>query len=526
MDLLPDDVLAMVMSRLDVEDLLACRLVCKRLAGLAQHPDVWRRRWIGVGDPLSLQLYGPMPWLCQELRLAPCVREIWTAVPLLSAACRHGDLRTTSCAARVLAITVRKFGPKHVAKAVQIVNQQVALGRLREVRLTLRARSFIPPKDAMDLLFGTLASTPGLEMVSIEGKCGNLGDRTWIPPGTGQRGTITPSLRTFRCEMVPRPPEPFCDYMLAGHAATLEEVHIGYRHMFLSSSASTTLASTSTARLLAGMPNLRKLSCPLMPGLGRVAACESLRELELTVQRDTEANVHGVLELLRSALQIRSLHLHFPNRPRGADDDKVDDSEFGVELISELASTGRSQVQTLSIDVDVEGLYSQTLLVPHLATRLPSLPALRRLVLRVVDPAPVVAAISPLTAPSLRSIHILDNYTHSHMCSHEFLHGRELGVLLSRNPLLHVVVEYSTTGCPKSEDDEDSDEDSDEEDLYEEKCNACQLNCHKELEGLNKGEEDPKFVGVFTHPTGQCPCPEYHASDWIWIHINDIQPVY
>ncbi|XP_052132351.1 uncharacterized protein LOC127751993 [Frankliniella occidentalis] len=513
MDPLPDDVLVMAMSLLDVADLLACRLVCKRLAGLAQHPDVWRHRCIDVG-----RLYDTTS--CQRLRLAPCALEISTSVPMEPAACRHGDLRTTSCASRGLAIIVRDCGPEHVATAVQIVKQQVALGRLRGLSLVLADRnvltyghsvepSFVLPEDAADLLFGTLASTPGLELVSLGG---NLGPSARIPPRTSHLGTITPSLKTFRCDLVPRP-EPFCDYMLAGHAATLEVVHIGYRHVALSSEP---LASTSTARLLAGMPNLHKLSCPLMPGLEALAASASLMELEFTVRRVTEANGHGALELLRRALQIRSLHLYFPRPRRITDDDEVDDSEFGVELIGELASSGRSQVETLSIYVDDS--YSQTLLVPQLAARLPSLPALRRLVLRLEDPEPLVDAISPLTAPSLRRIDILDDVSPSSMCSHDFLHSSELGALLSRNPLLHVVLEYTTEGCSIFQDDED------EEYLIEEKCDACLLNCHKDLE-VPDGM-DGLFVGVFAHPSGKCPSPEDHDSDWIWIDINDVQPVY
>ncbi|XP_052133193.1 uncharacterized protein LOC113213875 [Frankliniella occidentalis] len=133
LDQLPEDILAMAMSRLCVVDVLACRLVCKRLAGLAQHPDVWRHRHLDVDD------YSKSARIecCRVLRLAPCLREISTSVTT-ALSCRHADLRTTSCAARVLSIAVDmggKCGPEEATKAVQVIKQQEALGRLRAVSL-------------------------------------------------------------------------------------------------------------------------------------------------------------------------------------------------------------------------------------------------------------------------------------------------------------------------------------------------------------------------------------------------------
>lgn len=81
-----DDSLIAVMQYLDVEDLIACRLVCKRISGLAAHPDVWRHRTLSYANPL----------VCQVLGLAPCLDILY--VELLTSECRESAYTSTRCA--------------------------------------------------------------------------------------------------------------------------------------------------------------------------------------------------------------------------------------------------------------------------------------------------------------------------------------------------------------------------------------------------------------------------------------------
>ncbi|XP_026273241.1 uncharacterized protein LOC113202987 [Frankliniella occidentalis] len=478
LDQLPEDLLAAVMSHLRLEDVLALRLMCRRLAGLAQHPDVWRHR--------TLAVYGG-PGSCPLLRLAPCAREVSTVVPM-EPACRHGDLRTTSCAARALSITMgdtlEECGPEEVADTVQIVKQQEALGRLRAVSLHFLG-GFLAEETA-DSLLGALASTRGLEKVTLR-----VGSRCcWqVVPATGQRGAWAPSLKSFTCDIQPWTVA-FCNYMLAGHAATLEAVD------FEDHDICPVDATLSPLRLLAGMPNLRQLTCRMMNGLGEVAACESLRALKLTVQPVSDDNSPGALELLRSAHQLRSLHLFFPYDDAEEDDDGVGGGggEFGADLIRALASSGRSQVEVLSIEV--VGSAPQRPLLDQLRLALPSLPALRRLVVDL-DPDALLRGITPLTAPSLRSLQIRLYDSTQNVCFHALLHSEKLASLMSRNPLLHVELQYLT--------------------CFQDLCDKCVLGCHRDLKSF-------KLVGVFAHSKDECPSPEDHATNGRcrWVHINDV----
>lgn len=99
MEHLPDDVLAMVMQYVGVEDLLACRLVSKRIGGLALHPDAWRRRRLGFSSAADFDTnFDDNRCLCPVLRLAPCVAVLARYLTHRQLICRPEDT-SMRCAA-------------------------------------------------------------------------------------------------------------------------------------------------------------------------------------------------------------------------------------------------------------------------------------------------------------------------------------------------------------------------------------------------------------------------------------------
>ncbi|XP_052123004.1 uncharacterized protein LOC127749318 [Frankliniella occidentalis] len=292
--------------------------------------------------------------------------------------------------------------------------------------------------------------------------------------------------------------------MLAGHAATLEAVSFIGADLSPIDAAFFPIdvdAALSPLRLLVGMPNLRQLTSRLMPGLREVAACKSLRSLKLTVDAEVESvsqeHEHGALELLRSAHQLRSLHLHFLHDVDVDEDGDIIEI-FADDLIGALASSGRSQVEVLFIEV--EGA-SHDLILGQLGSALPSLPSLRRLEINMdQDPDMLLRLITPVTAPSLRSLQIRAFEATHDICAHAFLHSEELESLMSRNPLLHVEQQYVSCRA------------------FRNMCDVCKLSCHKDVDEF-------ELLGTFAHPKDECPSPEAHAAieRCCWVHINDVQ---
>ncbi|XP_052133689.1 uncharacterized protein LOC127752393 [Frankliniella occidentalis] len=258
---LPDDVLVTVMQYLGVEDVLACRLVSKRFGFIALHRDVWRQRRLDKAKPC----------VCAVLRLAPCLEM----VPYTSRMHTLG-LLTTRCAVAELELTVERDDRKvarGLGAAAVAIRQQQALGRLRHLHLDIDKRV-----TAGDVLLRTvLAVTSDLERLVVEGM-----------PETAysvqQQQPCTSSLKYFKCGAGnywgKTSSAAFATAVLAGHAATLEEVDLGKG-----------INSLSTSRLLAGMCKLRALKCGILPEMeavliGHLQALGSLRCLKLDFEKE------------------------------------------------------------------------------------------------------------------------------------------------------------------------------------------------------------------------------------------------
>ncbi|XP_052133036.1 uncharacterized protein LOC127752257, partial [Frankliniella occidentalis] len=368
MERLPNEVLLEVMMYLSVEDLFACRLVSKRLAALAMHPYLWRREWRYV----SSHVYNRSRcYACPALRLAPCLTDVSVEVP----SARNTPLyKETRCAVSSLSVGLKEGAAGAALEAALVIRNQEALGRMTSLHLFMD--SDVDASQAAVLL-ETVALVSGLKKLTVFNSF-PLSE----PPINGVYG-LWPrsSLTHFSSELSPES-EVFCNFVLAAHAATLEDVSL-YEG-----------TSTSTAALLAGMPKLRELECCALPGMEAVAACESLRELTLHITSDTERlELRAAAAFLGGATQLLGVVLEYDEGAGSAP------ATLDMDLILALAATGRSRVETLDIYTDPQDDDDDNF-CPHarsLLQALPHLPALRALSVGCVPDA-LLLGITPRTA--------------------------------------------------------------------------------------------------------------------------------
>ncbi|XP_026276225.1 uncharacterized protein LOC113205020 [Frankliniella occidentalis] len=435
---LPDDVLLVAMHFVSVEDVLSCRLVCKRLCGLALHRDIWRHRSVADGKSCTGAV----------LRLAPCLNKLTvkSRVPTLA-------VTTTRCAVANLELLPdyelhRDQVPECVLALALSVRNQEALGRLRRLKLVI----YLPSADA---LLRMVASCSHLESLTV---IGNRGIRHPV-----LNGPPVPSLREFQCSLVPSC-ESFVHTILAGHAATLEDVALSGAH------------ETTTSILLAALPRLHRLRLDdEVRGLEAVAACKTLRDVHITLYEDLDNLGKNAAEFLRRAYRLRRVHLEYSaGSDTGADHCTV--------LVEALVSSGPSRVEWLSL-VRFED-------VRPLLRVLPSLPALRRLEVDLgVTEEPddeLLKGITPVTAPALTLLKIVVSG-----CPHAWVHGDTAQATLAVNPSLHIQFWCRTVRkCDPQG------------------CESCMLGCHREV-NWDWGSK----VGLYLHDPDKCPSPEDHTED-------------
>ncbi|XP_026273182.1 uncharacterized protein LOC113202944 [Frankliniella occidentalis] len=384
---LPEDVLLMVMGFVSVEDVLACRLVCKALCGLALHPDVWRHRSLKDDEPHALAV----------LHLAPCLDELAVSglVPTLA-------VTTTRCAAASLYLLSEPGVAFSIAEYALAVRNQESLGRLRRLELRCSIDKNTTPND---VLMRTVASCSGLEWIEIGG---DIPDSICHPV---VHGPPRPSLKYFHCPVTSANAATFVNTILAGHAATLETVNI---------ESSSHLDLTATADLLAAMPRLRSLRCDAWSvGLEAVAACKTLIDVSISMSKDLD-ELGRVARFVRRAKQLRWFYVEYFDFEGGLP------AEYCTMLVDALAP-GRSQLEQLSLDGFKD--------VRPLLRALPMLPALRHLDLCADPDDELLRSITPVTAPALR---LLEIGIPLGQCPHAWMHGDAVKATLAENPSLHI----------------------------------------------------------------------------------------
>ncbi|XP_026273239.1 uncharacterized protein LOC113202985 [Frankliniella occidentalis] len=520
---LPGDALLAVMQYLCVDDLFACRLVCKRLCGLALDRDVWCRREV---DSLKLRRTQSLAGL---LRLAPCVG---TMVVRLG---EGGALpyATTTCPADRLILKCYGLGAD-ISLFTQVVRNQEALGRLRTVVVEYVEPPYVEiVNEAVDVLLRTLVQSSSLESLEFAN-----GWPISLHPFVCK--SQSSSLKKFRCELLGSS-EWLVNAVLGGHAATLEDVDIGvlyFRHWagFVRGMSS----CTTTVRLLVSLPRLRRLRCAALPGLEDLVASEVLTDLTLLVYDDDSHE--QVVSLLQRANQLRRLSLVDVTATTD-----VDRKSVGAQAVEALASSGRSRLESLSLIDDLPSSRPLLLALPRLA-------ALRELTVcdEPVD-SELLQGISPVTAPTLRRLEVHWAYKD---CAHAWLHSDAMG-FLARNPMVHLQLQNprlcgGVDGrglCDDSDDDIfcdecDGDDDCSQCDGYDDRggqCVPCARRCHPELLRVVRTElwalDKIRFLeygsgnkglcglGLFGHDIGRCPSPQDHIispSQWRWIHVPPV----
>ncbi|XP_052121393.1 uncharacterized protein LOC127749021 isoform X1 [Frankliniella occidentalis] len=460
MELLPDDVLLEVLGHVDVEDLFSCRLVCKRLGGLAVHPDAWRRRTLHPRDPV----------LCPVVRLAPCLSSLPLLLP--SEGC-HWPYRI-GCAVEELVLHVeRSAGAVHAAL---LIERQLALGRLKRLRVIILSTEFVDEQlDETDarVLFETLASATasGLECLTV---CSDVANAQNVRlPATCTLGAVPSTMRALTCTHFPRM-EPLFDLVLSSHAATLESV------------AHITADMTSAVGLLAGLPRLRKLSCELHPGLDALVACKALTDLTVMVERE-DAQPAGAVRLLGQACQLRKVALVHGERPSCV--------AAVEELLLALASPARPAAETLEVTHTSRTPWTPSpvsVRAEPLLGALSRLPALRELTLDW-ESDQLLRGVRPGTTPALMSLDLRTQ--RGDTCGHGWVHNEDFMAFMLANPSLHVRVANWECDCEFCEDPD----------------------CHHQLQCDLWDHEGAYF---YSHPEDQCPWQhEDDHDDGIWVRI-------
>ncbi|XP_052127236.1 uncharacterized protein LOC127750234 [Frankliniella occidentalis] len=449
MELLPDDVLVMVMQFLDVADVLACRLVCKRLCGLALHPDVWRHRSLSDDEPCASAV----------LRLAPCLNKLIVTGQVSTLA-----VTTTRCAVKkmILLATHTKATDQMALMATEYayaVYKQESLGRLRHLELCQMYHLHMP---VTDVLLRTVASCSDLKSLVFNSEL----------PVTSTRvvhGPSRSSLTYFHCPFGESSAS-FLLTILAGHAATLEEISIGSDLDF---------EETGTADLLAAMPRLRFLKCEdSLRGFEVVAECKTLRRVHICLFGDHD-EFDGLPKFLRRAKQLRRVHLE-NIRPISA--------EYSTALFEALTSPGRSHLERLTLEgfEDVRPLF-------HAKT---SLSHLRYLSVRLefIDDE-MLLSITPVTAPALETLELRCR----EKCRHALIHRDAVKATLAANTSLHIQIFYGTRSKCEPQD-----------------CTVCAGGCHPAVEWAKVFR-----IGLFSHDPDKCPSLEAHTDDTecSWIHM-------
>ncbi|XP_052123507.1 uncharacterized protein LOC113205797 isoform X1 [Frankliniella occidentalis] len=455
MERLPDNAMVNVIQYLDLTDLFTCRLVCKRIGAVAVHPDVWRDRPGGRRE-----------WwkecVCPVLRVAPCSDSLNINISDYCGEnktfCSQLLLALTRCAARTVAVSVNVSERGAVALASLFIRRQEELGRLRAVQIELDEED--ENGDDASVLLATVASMPDLKRLVVAGI-------TASKPSLVSLYFTSASLEYFECELRPESAS-FCALVIAANANALKEV-------VLVGKSDSCSKLTSLAPLLAGLPNLRRLRCRMLPGLGVVADSASLRELTLDVRPEDQPSASGAAALLSGANQLRAVTLDYTLAPC--------DLDLGVSLVLALGASGQSAVESLTFlnsELNDELPQAQPLLAA-----LPYLPALRHLQVGVLTEA-LLLGISPASAPALQTLSVrrpsldfewhryndrisdsLDTVTccKHHACVHSWLHIDAVNTLLSVNPSLQLLIptySYYYCGLLNS-------------------CVACRQGCHPKL---------------------------------------------
>ncbi|XP_034245928.1 uncharacterized protein LOC117647992 [Thrips palmi] len=244
--------------------------------------------------------------------------------------------------------------------------------------------------------------------------------------------------------------------------------------------------------MLAAMPRLRELQCPVLKDMPALLACRELRSLYLSVSKDASLQLifPSVAEYLRSAVAtIEDLVLdYFEDEGRAQ----------AVDLVLSLAGQRRTTPALKSLrfvfrnhSKELDYMEPQPQLRPLAAV----VHRLKHLVsLDIGKPSgELLDALDGEFVPNLERLNVSYNFD----CPHEWIHGKKVKELMQRCPRLHVLADaprrcYSACNCEVC------------------LCDFCTENtCHADL------AEEGDFM-LFSHPS-EASCGVEHDDSEVLI---------
>ncbi|XP_034236886.1 uncharacterized protein LOC117642629 [Thrips palmi] len=437
---LPDDDLLSVLDYLSTPDLLSCLAVCHRLRDVALRPELWRRRSIGfVEHNVSTRNHG-----AAVLRMAPCASRLSMRFDGHSDALRT-LAATTKCAVAELIIRNEHDSVRPEA-AKLVIRNQAAPGTLR----------------ALDVL-AEVFSPQGLTRLAVEVPESSYPEAEPAPLSPASIKEVT---------LVTKDPR-FVHCVLRSHAATLQAVKLRGD-------------CQGVAPLLAAIPGLQHLDCPVMEDLPLLTRGTSLRSLRLTLKEDQVAFQATAAAFLRTATHLEELDLSYacPAWLLGEQ-----------RLLTALASSGQAALRKLVFSLpNYTGL--TTSVDKELAAALPGLPALEWLILPQRVCWRVLNAINPDNLPRLRGLSLLGcSRVSEPQCTHAtVMHLSNVRHILAKYSQFYLVVR--SRSC--------------EESKWSKLCEHCLRGCH--------GVPWPgnSLIGFYTHEApGKDVVDELRCTNWI-----------
>lgn len=405
---LSDDALLRVLGYLSTEELLLVRRVCRQWRDVALHADLWRRRDADDGVARSGVLRA-------VLGLAPCLDTLSVSS---NGALKHCGLLagTTSCATKTL--RVKLCGPhNNVTVAAFAIRRQAELGRLIDLGVTFTADAL--QSDGVGDLFGLLVTTEGLERLKVVSMDSPLPVicHSLVP------GCLTkPSLKSLFYWTTTSDHDPFVEFLITSHAATLKSI-------------STTLFGLP-ASLLVSVQHLIHLACPLLDNMPQLLLCPNLRSLSLLGRRNEEEEeeaLKGAEDFFRLATRLEIVRL----------DNGARYGSLDVSLVQALAESGQAAAEYLLLGGLSPASNQSCSALDPLSAALPRLPRLSELHLDAVVSNALLQSISATTTPCLTTLEVRA----PDRCTHAWVHGPVVQGLLNRTPRLHFIA-TNPKQCP------------------------------------------------------------------------------
>ncbi|XP_034252219.1 uncharacterized protein LOC117651856 [Thrips palmi] len=379
---LSDDVLLAVLSYLRPEQLLRCRMVCRRLRELCLHQDLWRK--VNLLDRDRNVLHA-------ALGVAPCLCSLQCGVRTPIATLGFLVVRTL-CVVTKLVLTVKSA--TEAASATAVIYKLSALGGLRKLELDIQYDHAECRMATMTLMMAAY-SIQGLKEFNIT----NSG----LKPLPALTGDLDVRFSLTRLVYFARDADSFLLLLLKTHAATLQTVQLEFL---------TDVPVSSLAKL----HELRYLSCYPSGDLWQLA---SLPKLESFAPSWTPGSLapSGALYFLSQAPHLRTLVI----RPTCTNPEALLRSVVGsrsAQFLRKIDFSASSNVWDLCVAPALSNFHS-----------------LKSLDMGCEPSDLFLRAVSPASVPCLTSLFVAFS---KGSCLHAWFHRPAIQDVLVRNPQLHL----------------------------------------------------------------------------------------